>query len=163
MSDVDISEAEASESDWTDISDNSFEGDGRGDDEEIHQCMYGNEPQYTAEELRNMDLSSPGDSEDSDSDDENHLDSSRLENLHWCGCGKCQIMPTLIESKCCKEFAELLGDKIPGRGKCITENEHFPDACLKTHILEWAYIQNRRYHNKFTETASISNRYVTSL
>ena len=54
MSEVDISDAEVSNGDWTDVSsDESFDIDERGDN--VHQCMYGNEPEYTADELRKLD------------------------------------------------------------------------------------------------------------
>ena len=91
----------------------------------------------------------------SDTDVDTNLDSSRLENLHWCGCHNCIIMPTLIESKCCKEFGSLLGDKLVS---CITDNEYFEDICLKRHILESAHIQNQRYLGKFKDSKTISNK-----
>ena len=115
-------------------------------------CLYGNEPEYNDDEIQNIDDSS---GETDDSEEEMQLDSSRLENLHWCTCKNCGIMPTLVESKCCKEFRGMLGDKLE---TCITLNPHFPDMCLKKHILDAAYIQNRRYHGKFTDIKLISNK-----
>ena len=44
MSEFDISDAEVSDGEWTDVSsDESFDIDERGDD--VHQCMYWNEPE----------------------------------------------------------------------------------------------------------------------
>ena len=130
------------------VSDESYESD--------QNCMYGNEPEYTAEELNNMilsDTSNHSESEEEGSD----LDSSRLENLHSCTCTNCTIMPTLPESKCCKEFSQLLKEKLDSFN-CITENQHFTDICLQKHILETAYIQNRRYNNKFADIKTVGNK-----
>ena len=63
----------------------------------------------------------PDESCSSDAEEQN---SSRLENLHWCKCSHCTVMPTLIESKCCREYVELLGDKLYGI-KCITRAQRF--------------------------------------
>ena len=71
------------------------ESDGISDS---YDCLYGNEPEYTAAELSQMN-EELSETSLSDSSEDEDLDNSRLINLHWCGCGKCQIMPTLIESK----------------------------------------------------------------
>ena len=75
--------------------------------------------------------------------DGTNSDHRRLENLDWCSCDNCVIMPNLLESKCCKEFGSLLGDKLV---TCITDNEHFVDICIEKDVLESAYIHNQRYH-----------------
>ena len=64
-------------------------------DNEGGHCMYGNEPEYTTEEMRLLNIES--DNEDSE-EETNELDSSRLENLHWCSCLNCTVMPTFAES-----------------------------------------------------------------
>lgn len=142
-------------------SDGKYESESE-DENFNHDCMYGNEPEYTVSELAQMGVHDEynddnDDDDDRDVEDDDDLENSRLINLHWCGCGQCQIMPTLIESKCCKEFSHLLGNKLDGV-MCITNNEHFADICLKTHVLETAYMQNRRYNNKFTDVTTINNR-----
>ena len=92
----------------------------REDDSEILNGCYENEPVYTEAELTQI----KSDSETSSSEEE--LDSSRLENLHWCSCECCVIFsPMLLEEcKCCKENVNLLADKLAGI-KCITHNEDF--------------------------------------
>ena len=117
--------------------------------------MYGNEPEYTAAEL--LLLGDSCSATDSEGDDDSDLDSSRLENMHWCSCLECSIMPTLHESKCCREFKMLLGDKLTDGMKCITKHPHFDDICLKKHILEASYIQLRRYKNNFKEIENMNN------
>ena len=44
--------------------------------------------------------------------EEEELDSSRLENLHWCTCGQYCVMSSLIESKCCRECSISLEGKL---------------------------------------------------
>ena len=63
--------------------------------------IYNNEPEYSKEECKKRKLDSSSDTTDSD----DNLDSSRLENLHWCTCKKCVIgvTMTLDECKCCRE------------------------------------------------------------
>ena len=57
---------------------------------------YANEPEY--EELK--DLPPLTSSDDSDECSEVDLESSRLENLHWCKCkGHCSIQPSIVECK----------------------------------------------------------------
>ena len=57
-------------------------------------------------------------------------------------------MPLLIESKCCKEYANLQEQKLDGIN-CITEHEEFDILCLNKIVLNTAFIQFRRYKNKF--------------
>ena len=123
-------------------------------DNEGGHCMYGNEPEYTTEEMRLLNIES--DNEDSE-EETNELDSSRLENLHWCSCLNCTVMPTFAESVCCREFADTLGDKLSGK-KCITENTHFEAVCLNPDVLETAFIQIRRYNKKSSDIKKMNNK-----
>ena len=72
-----------------------------GCDENSNTGLYNNEPEYSKEEYKKRKLDSSSDMTDSD----DNLDSSRLENLHWCTCKKCVIgvTMTLDECKCCRE------------------------------------------------------------
>ncbi|XP_053544874.1 uncharacterized protein LOC128635794 [Bombina bombina] len=47
-------------------------------------------------------------------------DSIRLEDLEWCICGNCHLMPTVIESICCREKEEILYH-IPEGKSCICD------------------------------------------
>ena len=93
-----------------DVSDISF--DGSEGSVEFNSDGYINDPEYTEEEMKAMNF------RDSDSGstsgEEAEQDSSRLDNLHWCTCLHCTVMPTLVESKSCKEYSELLRDKLDG-------------------------------------------------
>ena len=84
------------------------------------------EPEYAKEELEKLGIKTFESDDDivSSDDSSDDLDSSRLENLHWCTCGHCRIMPSLVESKCCRECANLLEDKLDNV-KCVCEHEEF--------------------------------------
>ena len=161
-SDSELDENYSEETDAGDVSlDTSVE---EGNDQDNNRfCLYGNEPEYDTDELADLYEATTQTSENEDTDEEDEMNSSRLENVHWCGCSNCCIMPTLPESKCCKEFRELLGDKLENKTpSCITNNPQFRDMCLKEHVLEGAHLQNRRYHGKFTDIKNLSNRLVTN-
>ena len=105
-------DASASEIDSADIScDESFETEcsiagGSSCDNEDISCGYLGEPRvyrtYKSIKFSASSSSSQGD----------ELNSSRLENLHWCTFHHCTLMPTFIECKCCEEFPDLLKDKL---------------------------------------------------
>ena len=84
------------------------------------------EPEYAKEELEKLGIKTFESDDDivSSDDSSDDLDSSRLENLHWCTCGHCRIMPSLVESKCCRECANLLEDKLDNV-KCVCQHEEF--------------------------------------
>ena len=106
----------------------------------------------------NIEDNTPMSSEES----ENELDSSRLENLHWCKCTHCCIMPTLIEAKCCRECENLLEDKLDF-SKCITDYEEFDTLCLNEIVLNTASIQyNRRFKKNYKMVKDMNNKYVIS-
>ena len=72
-------------------SNESFEG-------EEGACGYTREPEYSKAELIKLGIKvieDDDDSEDTSGDDD--LDLSRLENMHWCSCAHCCIMPSLRE------------------------------------------------------------------
>jgi len=118
-------------------------------------CGYVGEPEYNEDELKSIKFSSENsDAESEPSEDE--LNSSRLENLHWCRCFHCTVMPTFIECKCCKEYQGLLGDKL--EVGCITENTNFDTLCLNKIVLETAFIRHRRYKNNFTDVKEMTAR-----
>ena len=71
---------------------------------------------------------------DSSSDKEQ---SSRNENLLWCICGQCGLMPSIVESVCYQEN-DVFGAKMDSEHGffCIAETEAFHKACLDPLILE---------------------------
>ena len=123
---------------------------------------YMNEPEYTQEELKKMELDSTNlgnSASGSDFSDSDEGDSSRLENLHWCKCKKCVIFENfkIIECKCCREYSDLLNEKLNDI-VCITEHPDFDILCLNKTVLETALIRHRRYNQNFRELASYSNK-----
>ncbi|XP_057290739.1 uncharacterized protein LOC130613407 [Hydractinia symbiolongicarpus] len=126
-------------------------------DESICKGCYDNEPEYTESQLKNI-CSSKTANDISDDEDED-LDSSRLENLHWCKCKKCDIheLMTVKECKCCLEFTTLLGEKLE-ENTCITLHKDFNILCLNRTVLETASIRHRRYQNNFKDIKSFQNK-----
>ena len=63
--------------------------------------MYNNELEYLESELQARKLKTDDSSDTPDS----AMDSSPLENLHWCSCENCVVTftMTLQECKCCRE------------------------------------------------------------
>ena len=122
-------------------------------DNEDFSCSYLGEPEYTEQQAKSMKFSAS-----SSSDDE--LNSSRLENLHWCTGQHCTVMPTFIECKCCKEFDGLLKDKLDAG--CITDHKDFDILCLHKSVLETAFIRHRRYKNTYTDVKEMTLKYVVS-
>ncbi|KAM4530080.1 uncharacterized protein PAE49_022740 [Odontesthes bonariensis] len=74
-----------------------FEFDGRG---------YRFEPEYTEEELRQMDLEMQA--RGTEGPEAVTTEVSRVSGSWWCTCGKCKQMPTEQESRCCKEWDLLV-------------------------------------------------------
>lgn len=114
---------------------------------------YTGEPEYNDDELKSMKFSSEGSNSD---ESENELNSSRLENLHWCKCQHCTVMPTFIESRCCKEFS-LLEDKLQ-EASCITLHKDFDVLLLHKTVLETAFIRHRRFKNNFTQVKEMTTK-----
>ena len=119
---------------------------------------YNHEPEYSEAELKKIPIVD----EISDKSDDD-LDSSRLENLHWCRCkSHCVILNTLVECKCCREYDNLLGTKLDGI-ECIIQHPKFPDVCLNETVLETAFILHQRRNKKFKQLDKMYNKYVKLL
>ena len=97
-----------------------------------------NEPEYLEKEINAMNILE--NENFSDNSEESDLDSSRLENLHWCSGFECGIALTtrVQECKCCCECKSLLGDKLKDV-KCITSNSEVHILCLNKIVLETAF------------------------
>ena len=130
---------------------------------------YDCEPEYTEEELKKLkdkthETSSSEDELESSrlenlhwcSEDE--LESSRLENLHWCSCKCCVIgLPmTLEECKCCKEF-NILREKLENLC-CVTAHPDFETLILAPSVLEVSFIRHRRYQGNFKDFTEMNTR-----
>lgn len=115
---------------------------------------YVGEPEYTDEQVKSMKFSS----ESSSSSDEDEPNSSRLENLYWCKCHHCTVMPTFVECKCCQEVSGLLQEKLANG--CVTKHKDFELLCLNKTVLETAFIKHRRYKKIFTDVKEMTLKYV---
>ena len=137
--------------------DTSEEEIGDSSDSEQNICVEGYcDPEYSKEELDQMGIYEKDQDEESDESEEEEADSSRMENLHWCTCGECSLMPSLIESKCCRECPNLLEDKL-NQVKCITQHEEFSILCLNPIVLNTAFVQYRRKKNNYRLVKSMNN------
>ena len=67
-------------------------------------------------------------------------------------------MPAFTECKCCKEFEDLLDDKLSAR--CVTNREAFDTLILNKSVLEVAFIKHRRYKGNFTEVKEMTLKLV---
>ena len=99
---------------------------------------YMNEPEYLEKEINAMNILE--NENFSDNSEESDLDSSRLENLHWCSGFECGIALTMRVQECkyCCECKSLLGDKLKDI-KYITSNSEFHIMCLNKIVLETAF------------------------
>ena len=89
------------------------------------------------------------DTKSNSDEEETDLNSSRQENLHWCKCSICTVVPAFIKCKSCKEFKGLLDDK-PSAG-CVTNDEAFVNMLiLNKSVLKVAFIKRRSCKNNFT-------------
>ena len=157
--DISSSEEEVEEfEEMEEYSSTSYNSDG---EYEEGSSGYTCEPEYTKEELEKLGIKTFESDDDivSSDDSTDDLDSSRLENLHWCTCGHCRIMPSLVESKCCRECANLLEDKLDNV-KCVCEHEELETLCLNKIVLNTAFIQYRRYKNKYKLVKQMNNKCV---
>ncbi|OCU00279.1 hypothetical protein XELAEV_18006045mg [Xenopus laevis] len=62
----------------------------------------------------------------------------RVGNINWCTCKNCIVMPTKMESICCRENRNTLS-LIPEGGQCVTENEEFTSRCLKKSEIDFIF------------------------
>ncbi|XP_072166822.1 uncharacterized protein [Diadema setosum] len=156
MDDSDLAESDFG--DYSeDISDTSEEDD--GDDCEIAGYTWGEKP-YMFEPL----AEEPGPEVDKAAGEnpesaEDGVDSgARLGNNDWCLCsGGCTPMPTVEESKCCKELQQIVTrmDEYPEELGCITAHPGFQTVCLNQWVLETAYNQYiQQYGEEILQDAS---------
>ena len=138
---------------------NSSDSSADSSTNEVSNAGYEYEPEFTEEEMKS--ISEQG-HESSSSEDNSDLDSSRLENLHWCKCRNCVIglTFTVVECKCCQECT-ILDEKLQDI-KCITQHKDFENLMLNPSVLELSFIRHRRYQNIYKTVTKMSNRQVLS-
>ena len=64
-------------------------------------------------------------------------------------------MPAFTECKCCKEFKDMLDDKLSAG--CVANHEAL---MLNKSIIEVAFIKHRRYKGNFTEVKEMTLKLV---
>ena len=68
--------------------------------------------------------------------------------FYRCHCGHCEIMPTVVECRCCCEIDEIT-NKFQECGStvhCITEHDGFEAVCLNLWVLQAAYFSYRQHY-----------------
>ncbi|XP_052387742.1 P2X purinoceptor 7 [Carassius gibelio] len=104
---------------------------------EIFALPYLFEPEYTEEEIRQMD-------ENAAATHTSQASGRRRSNeTWWCTCGKCQPLPTEEESQCCHDWTISIPplESIESAGetlftsRCITQQNGFPPL-LSNSVLE---------------------------
>ena len=100
-------------------------------------CGYVGELEYNKEELKLIEFLD--DTKTNSDEEETDVNFSRQENLHWCKCLYCTVMPTFIKCKCCEKFKDLLDDKLSAG--YVTNYEDFDMLTLNKSALEMALIK----------------------
>jgi hypothetical protein len=55
----------------------------------------------------------------------------------WCSCGKCELMPTVVECICCKEIPQVLAKLAESdNAQCITQHAKFDAVCVQKEVLQ---------------------------
>ncbi|XP_040359986.1 P2X purinoceptor 7-like [Ixodes scapularis] len=57
----------------------------------------------------------------------------RLGCTNWCICGRCEAMPTIMESVCCREIPAATEKQQSG---CVTRNVRFHTLCMEEVVLD---------------------------
>ena len=105
------------------------------------------EPEYTDEELREMEQQQQAEINNNSSDvgqtRQRHLEPSHL----WCKCTKCAIMGTDDECLCCAEFFLWHPDVAEGESEdaptpCVTSSDDFP-SIINRGVLETFFLSKR--------------------
>lgn len=103
--------------------------------DEMGQLSYQLEPEYTQEELNQLDREQ--------SERQRLIDNNpRKNDTTWCSCEKCLSMPLLEECMCCHEFT-LFNEHLE-IGQCLLISLNFK-LCLNTAVLETSYVSFLRY------------------
>ncbi|XP_063447171.1 uncharacterized protein LOC134726687 [Mytilus trossulus] len=104
--------------------------------DECGQFGYILEPEYTEEELQQIEAEETSRQQDI-------INNPRKFDTNWCSCKNCIVMPLPAECFCCHEFTLL--EENMNLGECVTENTDFRIVCLNPVVLETSYISFLRY------------------
>ncbi|XP_076112427.1 P2X purinoceptor 7-like [Mytilus galloprovincialis] len=119
----------------------------------------------TGAESHELDVTDDEESHSSTSDVEDEsekLDMStarRLQNISWCKCQNCSLMPTVQESKCCQETNIIDGKIEEAAITCITHHEGFVANCLNIYVLETSYYEYLQENGPFDPSQMIHENY----
>ncbi|KAK5867689.1 hypothetical protein PBY51_012156 [Eleginops maclovinus] len=74
------------------------------------------------------------------------MDFGRLQHVEWCSCGRCEPMPLVVESVCCREQSRVCErrEEEGADTRCITEHSGFEPVCLNLHVLRTAHFHYRQ-------------------
>lgn len=105
---------------------------------------YDFEPIFTQQELAarvRVRVELEGEENASESDEEPAIDirQDRLDNVNWCQCTNCGVMPTLSECSCCREIHSIR-TILANHNDCITDHDDFQTVCLNKAVLRAALI-----------------------
>ncbi|CAG2238576.1 unnamed protein product [Mytilus edulis] len=116
--------------------------------DEYGQFGYALEPEYTEEELHEMEAAESSRNQDI-------LSNPRQFNTDWCSCTKCIVMPLLTECLCCHEFT--LFDAGPIDGLTIDAGDYiYSNTCNNITCYYQSAIDERI--TSFTVTTANGNR-----
>ena len=106
-----------------------------GDPAETEQGLmaYQYEPEYTEQELTEMEVSNVSRQREIE-------ENPRQYNTDWCSCSNCTSKPLPSECFCCHEF-DLL-EVVMDVGECVIE---FQTVCLNPVVLSTSYVSFLRY------------------
>ena len=122
------------------------------------------EPEYTEEELAKFEIEYDKEAEfaeievglDHGTGSTSGADISRLNNLDWCNCSNCAMMPTLKESLCCKEM-KLLEPYLDNLSlTCFVNHTDFSAVCLNRSVLRASFAALKEFKNR-GRTVNIPN------
>ncbi len=102
------------------------------------------EPQVEREVMDDGEATSSSDEDDLEEEEDN-----RLDNLFWCQCGLCVLMPTQRESLCCREMWGHLVDKLNFEEHgihCISDHKDFESVCLNPAVLRVSLLMMCQYY-----------------
>uniref|UniRef100_A0A8C1WP32 P2X purinoreceptor 7 intracellular domain-containing protein n=1 Tax=Cyprinus carpio TaxID=7962 RepID=A0A8C1WP32_CYPCA len=88
----------------------------------------------------------------------------RIGQVSWCLCGRCEAMPSAVESVCCREvdaYWSLVQNLDPPEDiTCLTLHPGFEASCLNPFVLQIAYMNFRQEHGPLQASRPEQFRYT---